>query len=344
MSQSIRSLALCAPLLLASAPAATPPRMGQQDRARIAEAFATIAAVQEKAWPGWSKAPSSLVLVDRDFEYLLRSGDQPEGVRRVGERPAAGRPRPRAPPDVLADIPRDVPGVWSDTHDRGRDGAEGTGKRSTAWVLAVAHEHFHQLQYSHPGYWSESQALGLAGDDQTGMWMLDYLLPVRVDERGLRVAVEAARPPRGRAGPGATGRARGLLAAVTGVCRGLKPEDYRYLSLQLWQEGIARYAETRLAEIAAREHRVSAEFAALHDYRTFAAAADSLRGETLDELRTQTMKEDGRTVFYAFGAALGLLLDQEGTPWRGRYLAEKFYLEKYRAPRGDPDAVPVPTN
>jgi len=69
------------------------------------------------------------------------------------------------------------------------------------------------------------------------------------------------------------------------------------------------------------------------NYRPFAAAAAALRGETTGELRTQVMAKDGRTVFYAFGAALGLLLDQEGTDWRDRYLAEKFYLEKYRAPR-----------
>ena len=53
------------------------------------------------------------------------------------------------------------------------------------------------------------------------------------------------------------------------------------------------------------------------------------------------MAKDGRTVFYAFGAGLGLLLDQEGTAWRDRYLAEKFYLERYRAPRRDPDEAPL---
>jgi hypothetical protein len=54
------------------------------------------------------------------------------------------------------------------------------------------------------------------------------------------------------------------------------------------------------------------------------------------------MSRDGRTVFYAFGAALGLLLDQEGTDWRSRYLAEKFYLEKYRTPPAGAVAQPAP--
>jgi iron(II)-dependent oxidoreductase len=54
------------------------------------------------------------------------------------------------------------------------------------------------------------------------------------------------------------------------------------------------------------------------------------------------MAKDRRTVFYAFGAGLGLLLDQERVDWKSRYLAEKFYLERYRAPRPRADAASVP--
>jgi hypothetical protein len=317
--------------------------MGEPDRVRLAETFATIAAVQEKAWPGWSAAPSSLVLVDRDFEYLLRSGERPDGfVEAEDDSRLGGRVlvRPRTfSPTFLATFPAfgPTPTIVVGT-------AEGTGKRSTAWVLAVAHEHFHQLQYSDPAYWSESQALGLAGDDQTGMWMLNYPFPYQSTSAAFASLSRQLARLVGRPAPAPPAEREAFWGRYAELRSSLKPEDYRYLSFQLWQEGVARYAELRFAEIAAREHRVSAEFAALHDYRPFAAAAAALRGETTDELRTQVMAKDGRTVFYAFGAALGLLLDQEGTGWRDRYLAEKFYLEKYRAPRGDPDAVPVPTN
>ena len=332
MSRSIRSLALCAPLLLARSPAPTPQRVAGPDRVRLAEAFAVIATVQDEAWSGWSRAPSSLVLVDRDFEYLLRSGENPEGFVESEDDPRLGgrvlvRPRTFSPTSLatfpaLGPTPTIVVGT-----------AKTTGKRSTAWVLAVAHEHFHQLQYSDPAYWSESQALGLAGDDRTGMWMLNYPFPYGSTSAAFAsLSRELARLVDGPA-PAPPGEREAFWGRYAELCSRLKPEDYRYLSFQLWQEGIARYVETKVAEIAARDDRVSAEFAALPDYRTFAAAAAALRRETMDELRTQTMAKDGRTVFYAFGAALGLLLDQEGTGWRDRYLAEKFYLEKYRAPR-----------
>jgi hypothetical protein len=341
MSRSIPTLALCAPLVVALLAVSKPPRIGDRHRVRLAEAFAVIDDVQEKAWPGWSRAPSSLVLVDRDFEYLLHSDEKPEGFVESEDDPRLGgrvfARRRTFSPSFLATFPAfgPTPTIVVGT-------AEGTGKRSTAWVLAVAHEHFHQLQYSDPGYWSESEALGLAGGDRTGMWMLNYPFPYESTSGAFAsLSRELARLVGGPK-PAPPGEREAFWRRYAELCRGLKPEDYRYLSFQLWQEGIARYVETRVAEIASREHRVSAAFAALPDYQPFGAAAAALHEETLDELRTQVMARDGRTVFYAFGAGLGLLLDQEGLDWRSRYLAEKFYLEKYRAPAPQANAVPVP--
>ena len=318
-----------------------PARMAAADRVRLAEAFAVMAGVQDEAWPRWSVAPSSLVLVDRDHEYLLRSLDRPEGFVVSESDPRLGGPvRVRArtfSPSLLATFPAfgPTPTIVVGT-------ARTTGKHSTAWVLAVLHEHFHQLQYSDPGYWTESQALGLSGSDQSGMWMLDYPFPYEATSGAFaELSREMARLLDGAA-PARPEEREAFWGRYGELCGTLKPADRRYLSFQVWQEGIARYAELSVAERAGRTHRVSAEFAALRDYRTFAAAAAALRRETMDELRTQTMAKDRRTVFYAFGAGLGLLLDQEGLAWRDRYLTEKFRLEAYRAPRRDPDAVPVP--
>jgi hypothetical protein len=52
-----------------------------------------------------------------------------------------------------------------------------TGQTSTRWVLTVLHEHFHQLQFSQPGYYPGVTALGLARGDTTGMWMLNHGFP-----------------------------------------------------------------------------------------------------------------------------------------------------------------------
>ena len=57
----------------------------------------------------------------------------------------------------------------------------------------------------------------------------------------------------------------------------LSADDYRYLSFQLWQEGVARYVEYRAAAIAAREYTPSPGFRALPDYADYGATAERLR-------------------------------------------------------------------
>ena len=43
------------------------------------------------------------------------------------------------------------------------------------------------------------------------------------------------------------------------------------------------------------------------------------------------LQKQQRASFYAFGAGLALLLDQDGDSWKRRYLTEKFFLEQYAA-------------
>jgi hypothetical protein len=303
--------------------------VGSQDRVRLAEAFAVIAGVQDAVWPKWSQAPSDLVLVDAEFEYLLRSREHPEGFTSLPADPLLGAPllvRKRSfQVDLLATFPAfgRTPTIVIGT-------AKATGKASTPWVLTLAHEHFHQLQYSDPDYWRESQALGLAGDDASGMWMLNYPFPyASASPRFASLSLELAGLLEA-AGPVSPAKREAFWRRYSAFCDSLEPKDHRYLSFQLWQEGIARYVELRVAEVAAREHRVSREFAGLADYQTFAEAAASLRLGILSRLRTDKMEAEQRVVFYAFGAGLGLLLDQEGADWQSRYLREKFDLEKYR--------------
>jgi formylglycine-generating enzyme required for sulfatase activity len=337
--KTIAPISLCAPLLLALASA--PPKMGERQRVRLTEAFSLVADVQDEAWPGWSRAPSCLVLVDRDYEYLLHSEQQPEGFIESEVDPRLGGQvlarRRTFSTSFLATFPAfgPTPTIVVGT-------AEGTGKRSTRWVLVVAHEHFHQLQGSDPGYWKETEALGLAGGDRTGMWMLNYPFPYESTSAAFASLSRELAHLVGGPSPAPADEREAFWRRYAELCATLKPADYRYMSFQLWQEGIARYVETRVAEIAAREHPVSPAFAALPDFQPYAAAAAGLRDETLDELRTQTMAKDRRTVFYAFGAGLGRLLDEEGLGWKARYLADKFYLERYREPRPQTEAVPVP--
>ena len=108
----------------------------------------------------------------------------------------------------------------------------------------------------------------------------------------------------------------------------LAPDDYKYISFQFWKEGIARYAEYQVAQLAATQYRASKEFRALKDYRSFADVARTTYDEIFHQLATQKLGESKREVVYSFGAAEGLLLDKIRPAWKRKYLEEKFDLGK----------------
>jgi hypothetical protein len=54
-----------------------------------------------------------------------------------------------------------------------------------------------------------------------------------------------------------------------------------------------------------------------------------MRGAILGELAAPDLRSQQRVSFYAFGAGLALLLDQENNAWKDKYLKDKFFLERY---------------
>jgi hypothetical protein len=203
--------------------------------------------------------------------------------------------------------------------------AEATGKRSVAWVLTLLHEHFHQYQMSEPGYFAEVEQLGLSGGDQTGTWMLNYPFPYEspkvasafasVSRELGRMLVKSLRQDRRR-----------FWQTYAGFLDLLSERDRRYLSFQVWQEGVARYVELRVAELAAQAYKPSLEFRQLRDVEPFAKAAERMRAAIRSELAAPDLAKQKRVGFYAFGAGLALLLDRDGSAWKRRYMKQKFFL------------------
>jgi hypothetical protein len=328
----MRALLAVVPVVVAVAPLpAQRPGLPPADRVRIAEAFRLAAQIEDRLWPHWSDAPFALLLVTDSLEFLVRhpnpSDDfQPLGRDSLLETAVFLRNRVYAP-DLLATFPA-VTGVPTIVIGEPAN----TGRSSTEWVLTVLHEHFHQLEYSHPGYYAGVDSLRLSRGDQTGMWMLNYPFPydsAPVAKRFAALARVLARAVTGLDGnqriPAATltayAEARAALEAA------LSADDYRYLSFQLWQEGVARYVEYRAAAIAAREYTPSPGFRALPDYADYGATAERLRRNLVRELMNADLAKDRRTDFYPVGAATALLLDAAAPQWKARYFTPMFTLD-----------------
>ncbi len=308
------------------------PTVPEIDRIRLAEAFRIGETLGNKIWKDWDKAPFAVLLISPENEFLIRHPQPSKDFALLGydsllKSNIYFRKRTQQI-NFLATFPA-VGGVSTIVIGQ----AENTSKKtSTPWVVTVLHEHFHQLQMAQPGYFAEVERLNLARGDQTGMWMLNFPFPYTSNEvqaqfahlsRLLMEALQTGSQTE------FTTKLVAYLEARRSFQQILDPDDYRYFSFQLWQEGIARYTEYSIAREAARAYRPSREFRALRDYTSFGQVAEDLRAEIFNDLQRARLGANGRVAFYGFGAAEGLLLDQANSRWRNRYFTDKFSTERY---------------
>ncbi|HEX8734324.1 MAG TPA: hypothetical protein VF721_03310 [Pyrinomonadaceae bacterium] len=308
------------------------PSVPEIDRIRLAEAFRLGEALGNEIWSDWDKAPFAVLLVTAENEFLIRHPRPTKDFVLTGYDAALKSDvyfRKRTQPkNFLATFPL-VGGVSTIVVGQAENT---TAKTSTPWAVTILHEHFHQLQDSQPGYYAEVDALDLANGDQTGMWQLNYPFPYADAEikrqftdlsRSLAEALQTENKKE------FSQKLALYLAARRKFENALGAADYKYLSFQLWKEGVSRYTEYRVARLAARKYKPTKEFRALKDYKPFGEVADRLMKNILAELSALKLDEAKRVSFYPFGAGEALLLDRANSKWQKLYFTDKFYLDKY---------------
>lgn len=308
------------------------PRLPDMDRIRIAEAFRLAEVLGNRVWPDWDRAPFAILLVTPEHEFLIGHPAPSPDFAPIGEDPLLRRKvwyRKRVYPTHFEATFPAVGGVSTIVIGRAENTAS---KDSTRRVITLLHEHFHQLQESRPGFQARVDALGLARGDRTGMWMLNYPFPYsdpEVKDRFTRM--ERALAAELRLGQQAdfADKLASYVEARRKFRSLLKADDDRYFAFQVWKEGIARYTECRLAELAAADYSPSEEFRALKDYRPFKEVGRAIRDSLDEELGSVQLDRAKRNVVYAFGAAEGLLLDRAHPDWRRRYLEGGFSLDRF---------------
>lgn len=308
------------------------PMPDEADRVRIAEARRILERFGDDLWPGFTEAPGAVLLVTPKTEYLF-DHDSPTadfafvGRDSVTQSDVYARDRVFEP-NLLATFPA-VSGVPTVVIGQPR---RTDASHTTRWVATLLHEHFHQLQNSRSDYYDAVASLDLAGDDTTGMWMLEYPFPYESKDvngafsamcRRLYEALDAI------------GKAtfRDNLARYLDTRRAfgelLGEKDYSYFSFQIWQEGIARYTEYEVMRRAAVAYTPTAAFAALPDRVPFEKDAEETYANIIAALLKASLKSSKRAAFYHVGAAEGILLDRVNPGWRQRYFTEPFRVDRY---------------
>lgn len=280
-------------------------------RALIREARAWAQEVGESLWPGFADAPFSVLLVTEREERLYCHPRSLPGFLDRGRDPVLEcRVQARAaqlPPAMLASFPLSdgVPAIVI-----GTPGA--TGKTERGWQLTLLHEHFHQQQYSQPGYFEGVDGLGLSGGDETGAWMLNYPFPydraetaAALDDMAQRLLDALEAEPEGSAAAAARYRQARESARNT-----VSETDWAYLEFQVWQEGVALWTELSLAK------RIP----------ELAAEAERLERGIKDALRDLKAENRRRLALYPLGAGEAMLLEAAGTDWQHLYWSQPFAL------------------
>jgi len=301
------------------------PQLPPRDAVLLREFYRLAPQIAEDVWPDWSHTLAPLLLVTNNGEFLTHHPDPPADFERIGDYIYARQKHFSV--NLLATFPlfgpRPVIVIGEPENTE--------AKTCTPWLITLMHEHFHQLQHTQPGIMKEIDALNLAHGDQTGGWMLNYRFPYDKPEvdrsfsdlRNLLVAaLGEKKEPKFRA------LAQQYALARKRFLEQLDPEDRKYFSFQLWQEGIARYVQVKSAE-AATHYEPSPEFAALPDYESFSAYAGRFRSDTMRELSQADLAKWKRTVVYSFGAGEGFLLDRVKPGWTEGYFKNLFTLDPY---------------
>jgi hypothetical protein len=313
----------------AVARAQTAPRINETDRVRIREAFRLANALGDRIWPAWHDAPFALLLVTSDCEFLVHHSTPSADFTKVESDTLVGgavyfRKRVFAPA-MQATFPA-VNGVNTIVIGEAENTSD---KTSTRWVLTVLHEHFHQLVYSAPGYYADVAKLGLAHGDETGMWMLNYPFPydsVRVQKKFTAMTHALLDALAQTDQPSLLKKVAAFNRANTEFRSSVPPEAGKYFAFQLWQEGVARYTEVMLADLAAKNYSPSPEFAALPDFASFASVGTAIRMRIMNDLGTLSLAKSRREVVYSVGAAESLLLDRVKPAWRRDFMTHRFRL------------------
>jgi hypothetical protein len=319
-------------LFAVSVQAQPKPNLSQLDRIRLAEAFSVGNAIGNRIWKDWDKAPFAVLLVTPEYEFLIRHPKPTNDFTLVGHDDLLKSDVYFRKRQFQVDFQATFPAVGGVSTIVVGQVENTASKTSTPWVVTLMHEHFHQLQDSQPNFFEQVAALNLAHGDQSGMWMLNYKFPYdgyEVRQQFFVMSRLLADALKSKEKDDFAVNLSAYLTARQQLREMLSADDYKYLSFQLWKEGIARYTEYHVAKLAAADYKPTKAFAALKDFTSYQSVADQVMNRILSELSTLELEKSKRVSFYAMGAGEGLSLDRVNPQWRDRYLIDKFSLDTY---------------
>lgn len=301
-----------------------------EDKIRIRESIKILDHCKG-IWNGWNETQFAVLLVTDSIEYLINHNNPTADFQlshfdtllnsNIYTRPKTFNS------SLLATFPA-VNGLSTIVIGT----PENTGKSGIEWVITMLHEHFHQFQYSDENYLANVDALDLAGEDKTGMWMLNYNFPYEdelISKQYQAVILSVKNALLNANSSDFDSLMKSYLTEREKFKSLLNENDYKYFSFQVWQEGIARYTELKIAECLKNGYTFSEAFRNIENINSTDSIYENVYRKQIARADNQILSKDKRNCFYTLGAIEGMLADVAKPEWRNRYLNEMFYMEKY---------------
>ena len=295
---------------------------------RLAESFRIAEVLGPRVWPGFTAADAPILLIDGEREYLLNNDGAAAGFTATAQtfRGRAVLERPRVfPPGLQASFPLvDRATVVIGTPD-------GTHTAPAVWTIVVLHELFHVYAFNHDEV-DKVAALGI-GPRLDAQWQLSYPFPyddarvqraMHIAGRDLYRCIESGAdlPYEANVADEAV-RTFGDLLDLAAPWK----KDYAYAKFVATKEGVARYFEYRIAELAARDYRPSAAYAKLDGADAFAQAWKSHYEAMPFQIKHLGNVSHSRSEFYSLGMGIALVLDRIKPDWQKTYFDQGVWID-----------------
>ncbi len=298
------------------------------DRTRISEAKRISDQYGDSIWPSYNDPPFAILYIMDDYEYLINHPKPPKDFEQFGYDSLMKSSLFRRAAQMNKGFLATFPFEGINTIVIGTP--ENTGLNSTGWIITLLHERFHQYQYSSRNYFKDTNALNLAKGDETGMWQLNYPFPYKDQmvieayekyTQALYDAVNSIGEENWEEKKESFFKARKSFKSM------LSMDDYKYISFQWYQEGIARYTEYAFLEKLVG-YKPSSEVQQLPDFIPFGEYKESFFQKHIENVVNLKLEDVGRVTVYDVGFAEALILRELNPDWHESYLKVKFDLEK----------------
>ncbi|MEO8662461.1 MAG: hypothetical protein ABI693_28630 [Bryobacteraceae bacterium] len=295
------------------------PPLPAADAALIVESYRIWRAVAERVWTGWSEFQPPIVYITAEYEYAIGFPRPLTGFEAQSSLAGSSvQARPRTlPPTLGASFPFEgTPAALLGTPAA----LESTPER---WVFTAAHEMFHVYQANHGSY-QKIATLKIAPVDDSS-WQLNYPFPypdlaVRnlVHLQGYLCYLAA----KSTSSEDRTYHLSTEVEATASYAAYLakSPEGekaYHYSQFQEWNEGVAAYAEYRVAEEVSR----------LPGFERYRQVWEETYRDKPYLAKHAGRASQGRSMFYHLGLAKALALDKANPRWKERYFEPGVWLD-----------------